>query len=165
MNYLHVKPTTKQHGTALITSLVLLMALTMVSLAAMQSTTVQLQISGNDETTVDAFERAQSAVDALIDDGSYFVVGASTGYTVCTSGGTGCNANTIVMPGSMFASYAEARVEYLQSSETAPRMSNGSSGLRFGSATFSITGSYDATSGSGGRAEVVQGYTILIPKQ
>ena len=45
-------------GAALVTSLVLLMALTMVSLSAIQTSAVQMQISGNDQATLEADQYA-----------------------------------------------------------------------------------------------------------
>lgn len=155
--------TMKNNGTALITALVLLLALTVIALSGIQTSSVQLLISNNDETTVAAQEYAQSVIDAIIEKPSNFVVGAANGYTICTSSETGCNANTLTLTSSMFGSGGvNARIQLLKVSAT-PRMANGNSASVTQGAYFSVTGKYDKTSGSGGKANIVQGYVMILP--
>ena len=163
----------KTKGAALVTSLVLLMALTMVSLSAIQSTSVQMQISGNDEATIEADQYAQSVVDAVIENGSNFVVGAGNGYTICAAAETGCSQATIALTDPMFTSTSvgvsatngvQAKVELLKTA-AAPRMGAGaSSATAFQGAYFTVTGRYDKTTDNRGKSNVVQGFVMLIPK-
>lgn len=150
-------------GTALITALVLLVALTLVALSGIQSTSVQLQISGNDEATVEAYEYAQSVVDAVIEKSTNFVVGANIGYTTCLNAGPGCNASSINLTETMFSGVnLQAKVELLKIGQS-PRLVNGNSTSQTNGAYFSITGEYDETANSRGKSEVVQGYVMIIP--
>ena len=151
-----------QHGTALITALVLLVALTMVSLAGIQSTSVQLQISGNDEETINAYEYAQSVVDAVIENQSNFSVGATNGYTICMSAETGCNDTPITLSETMFSSVnLQAKVTLVKVGP-APRMTNASDLENTTAAYFDVKGRYDETGNQGGKANVVQGLVKVI---
>jgi Tfp pilus assembly protein PilX len=166
-------PNIKCKGAALVTSLVLLMALTMVSLSAMQSTSVQLQISGNDEATIEADQYAQSVVDAVIETSSNFSLGTNNNYTVCAASGTGCDAVSLTLSDPIFTDAnvgvsdtngVQAKVTYLKSA-TSPRMSasraNSASGFR--SAYFTIKGTYNKTASNGGKSSVVQGFLFSYP--
>lgn len=156
----------KQSGTALITALVLLVALTMVALSSMQATSVQVQISGNDEASVEAYEYAQSVIDAVVETSTNFVVGADAGYTNCMVAETGCDATTLNLTQSMFSGKnLQAKVELLKIGQS-PRLVNGNSMSQTNGAYFSISGKYDMTApadGNRGKAEIVQGYVMIIP--
>jgi Tfp pilus assembly protein PilX len=154
---------TKQKGVALVTALVLLVALTLVALSGIQSTSVQLQISGNDEATVEAYEYAQSVVDAVIENSTNFVVGADIGYTTCLNAGPGCNATSINLTETMFSGVnLQAKVELLKIGQS-PRLVNGNSMSQTNGAYFSIEGQYDETANNRGKSGVVQGYVMIIP--
>lgn len=153
----------QNQGTALITALVLLMALTIISMSGMHVTTSQLLLSSNDEATVTANEFAQSVIDEVIETPSAFVVGSSNGYTICTSSETGCNENSISLSSSMFSSTnVGARVELLKIA-AAPRLLNGNSASITNGAYFKITGKYDDTGNDGGKSTIVQGFVMLLP--
>ena len=151
-----------QKGTALISALVLLVALTMISLAGIQSSSVQLQISGNDEETVVAYEYAQSVVDAVIENSSYFPVGAANGHTLCMTAETGCNDTPISFTETMFAGKTLQAKVTLVKVGPAPRMYNASDLENTTAAYFDVKGSYDETTNNGGKAEVVQGLVKVI---
>ncbi len=152
-------------GAALVTSLVLLAALTIVSIAAMSSTTSQLQVVGNDEAMMDAHERAQSVVDAVMEQNGPFVIQGNAGYTVCNANVSGCNLNTITLTDSIFTSSTsiQAKVELANTNYTMPRVAESSSKY-FQSTLFEVSGAYDETSNNQGKAEIVQGYVVLVPK-
>lgn len=163
----------KTQGAALVTSLMLLMALTMVSLSAIQTTATQVQISSNDEAILEADQYAQSVVDAVIEKSTNFVVGSKNGYTVCASSDTGCDAVTISLNDPMFIdpnvtvsakNGVQARVELLKTA-AAPRLStHASSATAFNGAYFTITGSYNRTQENRGKSNVVQGFVMIYPK-
>lgn len=168
-------------GAALITSLVLLMALTMVALSAVQTTAVQVLISNNDENTLDARQYAQSVVDTVIqNNSSNFIIGAKTGYTVCVvqDAANSCDKTGMTLTGNMFSKIGasatdgvQARIKFLKNG-TAPRLNvnQASSASSFRGAYVSVTGSYDVPPGSSapgkpdGKASVVQGYVMILPK-
>jgi Tfp pilus assembly protein PilX len=158
--------TKNNHGAALITSLVLLVALTMISLSAMQSTSVQLQISGNDEAGVEADQFAQSIVDAILVNAATLPVAPNTGYTLCYITGTGCDAVALSLTSGMFStSGVQAKVEYLKTGalpRTGP--SRVSSAQQFQAAYYEVRGEYDATSNGRGKSDIVQGIFVKITK-
>ena len=148
-------------GTALVTALVLLVALTIVSLSGMQATTMQLQISGNDEAVVEATQVAQSIVDAVIENPDNFNVATIENYTVCATAGVGCDSESITLSDPMFATTGlQAKVQFLKET-TPPRMQRASSAQYTKAAYYKITGGFDQTSNDRGRANVVQGYFTL----
>lgn len=155
----------KTKGAALVTSLVLLAALTIVSISAMTSTTAQLQVVGNDELTMDAYEQAQSVVDAIIDQNGPFVLQGTNGYTVCYNI-TGCdNSTSITLSDSIFSGSAvQAKVTLINSNATNLRTANASSAANTMSVLYTVTGSYDNTGQEQGKAEITQGYMLTIPK-
>jgi hypothetical protein len=152
----------KQHGTALVTALVLLVALTMVSLAGIQSSSVQLQISGNDEETIQAYEYAQSVVDAVIETPSYFGVGVANGYTICMTDETGCNDTPISLSEDMFTGKTLQAKVTLVKVGPAPRMYNANDLENTTAAYFDVKGRYDETGNNGGKANIVQGMVKVI---
>lgn len=157
MNNIH----SRNSGTALVTALVLMVALTIVSLSGMQATSMQLQISGNDEAVVEATQVAQSVLDAVIENPANFSVGTTENYTVCAAAGDGCDSISITLSNPMFAtSGLQAKVQYLKET-TPPRMQKASSAQYTKAAYYKITGGFDQTADNRGRANVVQGYFTL----
>ena len=151
-------------GTALVTGLVLLLALTVIALSGIQMSSIQLLISSNDESAVASQEFAQSIIDEIIETPSNFKVGASNGYTRCTSNDD-CDDETLTLTSTMFTSSnadITGSIELLRVSAT-PRMAQGNSASITQGAYFSISGSYDNTDNYGGKANVVQGYVMVLP--
>jgi Tfp pilus assembly protein PilX len=156
---------TKSKGAALVTSLVLLAALTIVGISAMSATTAQLQVVGNDEAMMDAHERAQSVVDAVLEQNGPFIIQGDAGYTVCNANVSGCSQNTIALTDTIFTESTSIQAKVVLINTNSP-MSRGaeSSSKTFQSALFTVTGAYDETGSNQGKAEIVQGYSVLVPK-
>ena len=57
-----------QHGAALVTSLVILLVLTLLGIAAMRTSTLEERMAGNVQDTVHAFEAAESGLNAAMND-------------------------------------------------------------------------------------------------
>jgi type IV pilus assembly protein PilX len=106
-----------QQGAALLTALIMLIAVTLLSLASLGTSMMELRMSGNEESSMQAFQSAQAAVDALIDQDEKtpltafknFAVTGSLGYTQCSGNvpvGTpgypaSCQDNRIILPTTM----------------------------------------------------------------
>lgn len=81
-----------QQGATLLTALIMLIAVTLLSLASLGTSMMELRMSGNEESSMQAFQSAQAAVDALIDQDEKspdttiknFAVVGSLGYTKCS---------------------------------------------------------------------------------
>jgi type IV pilus assembly protein PilX len=61
----------RQRGAALIIGLLLLLILTLLAVAGMNTATLELQMAGNEQYQQRAFEAAETAVEQAIDTGSY----------------------------------------------------------------------------------------------
>lgn len=162
----------RQSGAALAVSLVLLVVITLLGIAAMRSSALELTMAGNQQLRMEAVERAQSIVDAVHNNGSAFVVSDSSGYTNCTNnvplnadGTDPCHERSLVLPTSMFTTTVDmAKVIREDPPVIAPPRGLGTSIVAFDAAPFSIEASYDERANGAGRAEVVQGSIVLVPK-
>lgn len=56
----------KQRGAALFTALIILVAITLISLASLGTTMLELKMAGNEESRMVSFQMAQAAVDNVI---------------------------------------------------------------------------------------------------
>ena len=61
----------RQDGAALIIGLVLLVILTLLAVAGMNTATLELQMAGNEQYQQRAFEAAETAIEQAIETGSY----------------------------------------------------------------------------------------------
>jgi len=158
----------RQGGVALITALIFLIIITMLSLSNMRSSTLELRMANNDEVRVAAFQKAQAVVDATFDDTANTPVIGDVGYKNCTTNVANCDANTIALPGTLFATEMAAGditvvVERITEEQPPPRGIE-SSAAWFSTTTFAIRGSYDRVDENLGAAGIEQGVMILIPK-
>ena len=62
---------TRERGAALIIGLVLLVILTLLAVAGMNTATLELQMAGNEQYQQRAFEAAETAIEQAIETGSY----------------------------------------------------------------------------------------------
>ena len=155
----------QQRGTTLIVGLMILVSVTLLAIMGIQSGIVQLQLSNVEQVNVESFERAQSVVDAVIEDSSNFIVGSDTGDTNCTADHPdGCDEESVTLTGTVFESHVAAKVERLKPDRAPMPRGTETSIDKFDAVLFGITGSYDNASSGQGRAEVAQGVLMLIPK-
>ncbi|HSN72358.1 MAG TPA: PilX N-terminal domain-containing pilus assembly protein, partial [Steroidobacteraceae bacterium] len=61
----------RQRGAALIIGLVLLLILTLLAVAGMNTATLELQMAGNEQYQQRAFEAAETAIEQAIETGTY----------------------------------------------------------------------------------------------
>lgn len=88
----------RQRGVALMISLVMLVVITLVALTAIRFSTVGLRTAVNEELRVDAFEQAQSLVDAIMGVDENFDTTLALDQTNCVAGTSGCARTTLVVP-------------------------------------------------------------------
>lgn len=87
-----VNSRSSQQGAAMLTALIMLIAVTLLSLASLGTSMMELRMSGNEESSMQAFQSAQAAVDAVIDQDEKspttalknFAVVGQLGYTKCS---------------------------------------------------------------------------------
>lgn len=150
----------RQDGAALITALVFLVALTVLTLASLGTSLLQLRMSGNEESTMKARQSAQAVTDNVVDNASTnFTVTGTVGYTNCTSNISGCNATGVSLTGTTFDSAYSAKITRV--TEEAPV--RGYSASLYRGATFAVEAKYDKASLGQGKAVTTLGYVRVYP--
>jgi hypothetical protein len=170
-----------QTGAALAVSLIILVILTLLGIAAMRASRLELRLSQNAESRMLALESAQAIADATINDTvDNLRISDGPGYVACFFGSgdtapanptfsasstTDCGGNTTVL-NSLLAPFA-----YLQTKREDPEFSTvnmlrgaGASGRSYDFARFTVTAGYDNSANGQGAAEVVQGTLKLHAK-
>lgn len=166
----------RQRGTALFTSLIILAAVTILALGSLGTSMLQLQMANNEESTMQAFQLSQAAIDEVVDNReSNFIIVGALGDTVCTSNSSNSNCvtdrtisfstNTIVnSSGSTTATMPwQNLIEIKRTSDEIcpPRSKNSSSSCdKIKAANFDI---YSASRIYGSQAELHQGFVKLLP--
>lgn len=170
MNPIRVPPRRKrQSGTALLMALVILLMMSVAALSAVRFSSLGVKLGANEELAVEAFQKAQSVVDATISDPDNVRVQGTIGTRFCTAGIDGCSGlYTIQLPDGLYADEIAAgkvtvEVERLAPELSPPPRSTGSSLVRFKAARFRIEGVYDEADAGLGRDEADQGILILVP--
>lgn len=161
------RPQSGQRGVVLITTLILLIIVSIVTFSAMRFTALNLQLSNNHQAQVDAFEWTQSMIDAALSDPANTLVTGGAGYTNCTAGLSGCDANTVTLPDNLLASeisngHAEIAITRQEPDLKPMPRGLGYSVECFKAAAFDVRASYDMTAQNLGRDEIHRGVIVAI---
>ncbi|MBI3575496.1 MAG: hypothetical protein HY083_07585 [Gammaproteobacteria bacterium] len=140
----------RQHGAALITALVLLVALTVLTLASLGTSLLQLRMSGNEESTMKARQATQAVIDNVIDN-------ASTNFTV--TGDIGYTTTGVALTGTTFDSASSAKITRI----TKETSVTGYDTSLYRGASFAVEAKYDKSSLGQGKAVTTQGYMRVYP--
>lgn len=167
----------RQGGAALATALLILIVLTLLGLAAMRGSRLELRLSQNAESRVNALQSAQAIADGVTQSDSNLSIASGPGYIGCYLPGSGnaqpdsvpftCATSTITAPADVsLRPYTYARVvrESPEFLTTATLRGAGNSGRSYDFARFTVIGGYDHSSDGFGAAEVVQGQLKLHAK-
>lgn len=166
-----MKPRQEQ-GIVLFASLIFLVVVTMIGLASMRSSTLELRMSLNEEARVSAFQQAQALSDAIIFTPNTTPVVGNVGYRVCTfqSAVDGCDpTRNITVPNAFVQSEINTGnlrgiVERVGSITTPPPRGLDSSVDKFSAPSFRIQSTYDREADGLGSATLNEGVLVLIPK-
>ena len=152
-------------GAALVTSLLMLVMITLASVAAMRSSRLELRMAGNTEAKLQSFQAVQALADAVYDDPQLVPVIGAPGFTVCTPTIGSCDRNDISLAGfnHHIAGGELTGVVVLLSEGAVPRGLE-TSADKFGAVRYRVTTTYDRTDQNLGRSEVVQGMLVLVPR-
>ncbi len=164
-----------QGGAALATSLLILTVLTLLGLAAMRGSKMELRLSQNAESRVNALQSAQAIADGVTQNDANLAVGNGPGYSACYVPGSDapdslpftCATATLAAPGDAALqawTYARVLREDPEFISAAALRGAGNSGRSYDYARFTITGGYDHSAAGFGAAEVVQGVLKLHAK-
>jgi len=152
-----------QRGASLLTSLIMLVALTLVSLGSLGTSLMELRMANNAESGMAAIQMAQAGIDATVATPSnYFIVDGVVGDTRCYNV-SGCTKSISTMP-EPIASVHQVRITRVTNETCPPRTRNSASSCSKMHATMFVSeSSYDNSLAGQGQAHLVQGYINLIP--
>lgn len=167
----------RQRGAALAISLLILTVLTLLGIAALRSSRLELRLSQNAESRVNALQTAQAMADSVTQADSNLSIGAGPAYVacfkptsndtqpdnlpfVCTSSGVAV-ANAVQLRSYTYAQVLREAPEFLT---TGTLRGAGDSSRAYDFARFTVTGGYDHSAQGFGAAEVVQGVLKLHAK-
>jgi hypothetical protein len=158
----------RQDGAILIVSLVLLIAITLLTVASVRSSNIGLRMAQNEESRVAAAQGAQALADAIVSEPQTTPVIGGSGFTICTPGEANCNRYDLPVSNSAIAydistGNLTARVERMGPIFRPPPRVVESSIDKFSSATFQVTATYDRSDESLGRQRIVEGVMVLVP--
>jgi len=173
---MHTTLHTRQRGAALFTALMFLIILTLISLAAMRTSTLELRMASNQESKLTAFQTTQAITDATIAETDNVKVFGEVGRRICTGAdaddtpdGIDCDEYGIALADDVYADQiadgqvkiAVTRLSPLE--RPAPR-ALGTSAAVFSVAAFQVDVDYDATDVGLSRGRIVEGVMVLISK-
>lgn len=177
-NWRH-NPPTRQNGVVLVVALVLLVAITLLSLAGMSTTTLELMMATNQQSRVNSFQQAEAGIDAVTANLNNFPVSGAVGAERCTPGfedtskyydatdEIDCGSFDVTTPDAFDLTHSRAAVRRMPPLlQPAPRFIE-TSAEKLKVATFKVDSRYDARETRGGRAEHNQGLlvTVLTPSE
>jgi hypothetical protein len=159
-----------QAGTTLIVSLIFLMVISLLAITSLRSSTSSVRLAQNEETRLSAIQSAQAFTEAIVATPASTPVIGTSGFSNCTAGESGCNQYAITVPGGYLATQVgagnlNARVERLSPPEKPPPRVLESSVDKFSVASFQVISTFDRTDEELGRAELVEGLLVLVPKE
>lgn len=156
----------RQGGAALVTTLILLVIVTLASLATIRSSRLELRMAGNTESRLQAFQAVQALSDAVFATPALVPVVGSTGFRLCTPTVAACDRSTIIVPGALAGHIdaGELTAVVLQQGEGIVPRGLETSADRFSGVRFQVTTTFDRTADNLGRAGVVQGMLVLVPR-
>jgi hypothetical protein len=162
---------------ALVIALVLLVAVMLLSVAGISTTTLELRMATNQQARVNAFQQAQSGIAATKEELDNFRATGAVGITFCsadfhdsryyTENSISCGSPDLILPAGFDLSYARIAVRRLPPLlQPAPRFIE-TSVEKLKVATFKIDSRYDARDRRGARSEHNQGLivTVLTPSE
>ena len=160
----------RQSGVILVTSLVFLVAITLLTLASMRSSNIGLHMAQNEESRAVATQGAQALADAIASDPNTTPVIGEPGYTICTATVYNCTRNDLSMTNDVMAEYAASGAISARVLRMSPALRPAPRGVessidKFVGASFQVTSTYDRTQEGLGRQTVVEGILVLVPSQ
>lgn len=159
----------QQSGAILVVALIMLLAISLLTVASMQSSKIGMRMSQNEESRIVAEQSTQALADFIVaNPGTTPVVGGA-GFTVCTANEANCDSNNLpvvnaTLAASIAANNMSARVQRMAPAFRPPPRIVGSSIDKFTSASFRVTTTYDRSDELLGRQQIVEGVMVLVPQ-
>jgi len=150
-------------------ALVFLVAITLLTTSSMRSSNIGLFMAQNEESRITAGQGAQALADAIISDTGTTPVTGVSGFTICTSGESGCDRVDLPVSNTFLQSeiskwHISARVRRMGPDFGPPPRAVESSIDKFTSASFEVITTYDRVDETLGRQQITEGVLVLVPK-
>jgi len=160
----------KQTGAILVIALMFLVAITLLTISSMKSSSIGLHMAQNEESRVAAIQAAQALADVIVANPASTPVIGKSGYTACTAGQQGCDREDLpvsdpTIAGEVASYHLSARVERTGGTFQPPPRAVESSIDKFTSASFKVTTTFDRIDDGLGRQQITEGVLVLVPKQ
>lgn len=162
----------REQGAVLLISLVFLLLLSIVAVTTMRINTLELLMSGNEQSKVEAFQKAQAIVESIDSDESNFSVQGESGYMICSGvhaeTGGDCKTNDLLINDASTtavlndADYYEYDVMELYTGAV-PRLSEQWATGSGDATIWDIRGYYDDRANKRGESEIVLGSMKVYP--
>lgn len=161
-----------ERGAVLLVALVLMAVITVLAASIVRFSLSGLRVAVNEELRSDAFQNAQSLVDATLAVPQNLLINSAVGSTNCVSGVSGCTTNTLVLhdnagnvvtSSNLADSGSSIRVRRIAPDVATPPRNTGYSAVKFEASFLEVDGGYDGTAGGWGKAHVSEGVTAIVP--
>lgn len=168
MSKLSANSIRRQDGAILVMSLVILIAISLLTISSMRSSNIGLRMAQNEESRIAAEQGAQALADAIVSDPETTPVTGDSGFTICTPGVAACDRYDLPVSNSVLAydissGDLSARVQRMGPLFRPPPRVVESSIDKFSTTSFEVTATYDRADESLGRQQIVEGVLVLIP--
>ena len=160
----------KQQGAALVIALVFLVAITLLGLTSIRSSTMELRMAINEETRITAMGQAQAMINMVASDDNNLPVTSDAALTVvrCFPASADCAdsplGKVMLLDISKFTGNVYAEVTRLEPAIAPMPRGFGMSGDKFDSALFGIVGGFDRSTEGLGAAEIEERKVKPLPK-
>ncbi len=164
----------RQGGAALIIALMFLLLITLVATTGAQTSTLLLQMAGNEQSRVEAQQHALAILDAIIDDTDNAPVVGGIGFKICEvdSADGSCDLLQIsldegvtTLPAGMELTYHVTRVGPLEIDAPTMAEEQVSSASAYKLARQEVHADINGLAQRLGRSTIVQGVNVRIPAQ
>ena len=159
----------RQEGAILMITIMFLVVISLLTVSSMQASNIGLFMAQNEESRIVAEQGVQALADAIVSNPSATPVIGGEGYTICTTGESGCDQFDLPVENSVLATavvngHLSARVQREGPLTRPPPRGVESSIDKFTSASFGVTATYDRTEEALGKQLLSQGVLVLVPK-
>ena len=158
-----------QHGSALLFAFVLLLALTFIAIAAVNTGVMGTKMATNIEEEINASQTATSMIDYILGDpDTHLPTTGSATVTVFDCADNACTTDpAVAYPAEVFATATNEslflEIDYTNCGNP-PRMGQGVSLAKFSSFSYRISADIDRVTTGRGKSSQRQGYMELGPK-
>lgn len=161
----------RQGGVALAIALIFLVVITLVGLVAMRSSVVELRLAQNTQFEIEATQKAQAVIDAVVAEAENFSVGLQPGESSCYNSGsdapTDCDQSgkpDLLNQGKpLFQTGVYVEVRRLPPARVPLPAPTLTSLDKFSAASFAVRGQYNQAEAGLGAADIEQGVIRIVP--